>query len=188
MITTRITTNAAETSEIITALLLLSRAPEKLDAPLTSINAIVTNEVERLSYLLRFNPVVCDIHASQELKANVRPELLKMALGNLIKNAFQYTDEGEVTVTIDQQTIKVADYGIEIPNEMMPLLFERFERGSSNLISNNDVEPGLTTMDSAVEGSWLGLSIVQRIMTYLDWTLTHETNDQVGSTFIIHYR
>ena len=185
--TTRINTTAAETSEIITALLLLSRAPEKLDAPLTSINAIATNEVERLSYLLRFKPVICDIHASQEFKANVRPELLKMALGNLIKNAFQYTDEGKVTVTIDQQTIKVADSGIGIPKEMIPLIFERFERGYRNPITTSDIEPELTTMDGAVEGSGLGLSIVQRIMDHLDWVLTYETNDQGGSSFIIHY-
>ena len=185
--TTRINTTAAETSETITALLLLSRAPEKLDAPLTSINAIATNEVERLSYLLRFKPVICDIHASQEFKANVRPELLKMALGNLIKNAFQYTDEGKVTVTIDQQTIKVADSGIGIPKEMIPLIFERFERGYRNPITTSDIEPELTTMDGAVEGSGLGLSIVQRIMDHLDWVLTYETNDQGGSSFIIHY-
>lgn len=48
----RISQTAKETSEIISALLLLSRAPEQLDAPQTSINIIALSEVTRLQYLL----------------------------------------------------------------------------------------------------------------------------------------
>ena len=180
--TTRIGTTAAETSEIITALLLLSRAPEKLDAPITSINNIAHSEVARLGYLLRYKPVKCHVEAAQEFTANVRPELLKMALGNLIKNAFQYTEQGEVTITIDQTTITVADSGIGISNEMMPLLYERFERG----VENHQVESAEPS--HTVEGSGLGLSIVQRIMSHLGWTLSHRANETGGSTFMIQYK
>ncbi|WP_350629900.1 ATP-binding protein, partial [Pseudoalteromonas sp. Q36-MNA-CIBAN-0048] len=59
--------------------------------------------------------------AEQEYFAYVRPELLKMALGNLIKNAFQYTDEGEVVIIIDDKKITVTDTGLGIPEAMMPL-------------------------------------------------------------------
>ena len=171
----RISTTAKETSEIISALLLLSRAPEQLDTPPTSINTIALNEVSRLQYLLRHKPVSCKVVAEQDYIANVRPELLKMALGNLIKNAFQYTDDGEVIVTIDAEKITVTDTGLGIPEIMMPLLYERFER-------LNDIN----TSDQ-VEGSGLGLSIVQRIMTHMDWELIHQDNATGGSTFSIYY-
>ena len=171
----RISTTAKETSEIISALLLLSRAPEQLDTPQTSINTIALNEVTRLTYLLRHKPVTCKVVAEQDYIANVRPELLKMALGNLIKNAFQYTDDGEVIVTIDAEKITVSDTGLGIPEIMMPLLYERFER-------LNDIN----TSDQ-VEGSGLGLSIVQRIMTHMDWELMHQDNATGGSTFSIYY-
>jgi len=171
----RISTTAKETSEIISALLLLSRAPEQLDTPQTSINTIALNEVTRLTYLLRHKPVTCKVVAEQDYIANVRPELLKMALGNLIKNAFQYTDDGEVIVTIDAEKIKVSDTGLGIPEAMMPLLYERFER-------LNDIN----TSDQ-VEGSGLGLSIVQRIMTHMNWELMHQDNATGGSTFSIYY-
>ena len=108
----RISNTAQETSEIITALLLLSRSPEKLDAPPTSINNVAISEVNRLTYLLRHKAVTCSVLADKDYVANVRPELLKMALGNLIKNAFQYTDEGEVTVRIDAEKITVTDTGL----------------------------------------------------------------------------
>ena len=171
----RISTTAKETSEIISALLLLSRAPEQLDTPPTSINTIALNEVSRLQYLLRHKPVSCKVVAEQDYIANVRPELLKMALGNLIKNAFQYTDDGEVIVAIDDKKITVNDTGLGIPEVMMPLLYERFER-------LNDIN----TSDQ-VEGSGLGLSIVQRIMTHMDWELIHQDNATGGSTFSIYY-
>ena len=172
----RISTTAKETSEIISALLLLSRAPEQLDTPQTSINTIAFNEVSRLKYLLRHKPVTCKVVADKDYIANVRPELLKMALGNLIKNAFQYTDDGEVIVAIDAEKITVTDTGLGIPEVMMPLLYERFER-------LNEVNK-----DDQVEGSGLGLSIVQRIMTHMDWKLTHQANKTGGSTFSIHYK
>ena len=172
----RISTTAKETSEIISALLLLSRAPEQLDTPPTSINTIALNEVSRLQYLLRHKPVSCKVVAEQDYIANVRPELLKMALGNLIKNAFQYTDDGEVIVAIDDKKITVNDTGLGIPEVMMPLLYERFER-------LNDIN----TSDQ-VEGSGLGLSIVQRIMTHMDWELIHQDNATGGSTFSIYYQ
>ena len=172
----RISTTAKETSEIISALLLLSRAPEQLDTPPTSINTIAMSEVSRLQYLFRHKPVTCKVVAEQDYIANVRPELLKMALGNLIKNAFQYTDDGEVIVTIDAEKITVTDTGLGIPEVMMPLLYERFER-------LNDIN----TSDQ-VEGSGLGLSIVQRIMTHMDWKLIHQANATGGSTFSIYYK
>ena len=171
----RISTTAKETSEIISALLLLSRAPEQLDTPQTSINTIAMSEVSRLQYLLRHKSVSCQVVADKEYVAYVRPELLKMALGNLIKNAFQYTDQGEVIVTIDAEKITVTDTGLGIPEVMMPLLYERFERLNDRNTSDQ------------VEGSGLGLSIVQRIMTHMDWKLIHQANATGGSTFSIYY-
>jgi signal transduction histidine kinase len=188
--TNRISTTAKETSEIISALLLLSRAPEKLDAPQTSINSIANNEVERLKYLLRYKTVTYAVVAEQEYFAYVRPELLKMALGNLIKNAFQYTDEGEVVIIIDDKKITVTDTGLGIPEAMMPLLYERFERLEQKK-NDGQLTDKFSSKDYTsykVDGTGLGLSIVQRIMTHMGWQLTHQANAAGGSTFSIYYK
>lgn len=129
--------------------------------------------------MLRYKTVTYTVAADNEYFAHVRPELLKMALGNLIKNAFQYTDEGEVTLTIDKDKITISDTGLGIPEALMPQLYERFERLEPPLAEDN--------ISKKVEGTGLGLSIVQRIMTHMDWTLTHETNASGGSTFSIYY-
>ena len=188
--TNRISNTAKETSEIISALLLLSRNPEQLDTPQTSINTIANNEIARLTYLLKYKPVTCTVIAEQQYVADVRPELLKMALGNLIKNAFQYTDEGTVIVTIDSEKITVTDTGLGIPEIMMPLLYERFERldhGNTSVQADTDLLSA-SHSNNKVEGTGLGLSIVQRIMTHMDWELTHQANKTGGSIFSIHYK
>ena len=189
----RISKTAKETSEIISALLLLSRAPEQLDTPQTSINTIAFNEVTRLQYLLRHKSVSCKVVVDKDYVAYVRPELLKMALGNLIKNAFQYTDEGEVIVAIDDEKITVTDTGLGIPEIMMPLLYERFERLEHDMTDDKSDSKSKYHTDlhessnNKAEGTGLGLSIVQRIMTHMDWKLTHKANKTGGSTFSIYY-
>ena len=113
-----------------------------------------------------------------------------MALGNLIKNAFQYTDEGEVIITIDDNKITVRDTGLGISEDMMPLLYERFERlehNNAHYQTDNDLETDIA-FSNKVEGSGLGLRIVQRIMTHMGWQLTHEANESRGSTFSIYYK
>ena len=185
--TTRISTTAKETSEIISALLLLSRSPEQLDNPATSVTTIANSEVARLQYLLRYKSVTCTIIAEQDYQANVRPELLKMALGNLIKNAFQYTDDGEVTITIDSEKITVTDTGLGIPEIMMPLLYERFARLNDTLPADSEVAIDESSAHN-IEGTGLGLSIVQRIMTHMDWRLTHQATESGGSRFSIYYQ
>ena len=116
-----------------------------------------------------------------------------MALGNLIKNAFQYTDNGEVIITIDAQKITVSDTGLGIAEDMMPLLYERFERFEQHNADKPWDKEALSTGYSSykVEGSGLGLSIVQRIMSHMDWQLTHQANTlngSGGSIFSIYYR
>ncbi|WP_199508870.1 MULTISPECIES: sensor histidine kinase [unclassified Psychrobacter] len=169
--THRIHSTATETSEIISALLMLSRAPEKLDAPITPLRPIIEHEVSRLDHLIKYKDVRCELLTDKDYSAHARPELLKMAIGNLIKNAFQYTDTGTVSIYVDVQTITIDDTGSGIEDTLRPQLFARFERGNAE----------------GIDGSGLGLSIVQRIIQHLGWEITYQPNIQGGSTFIITY-
>ena len=72
----------------------------------------------------------------------------------------------------------------------MPLLYERFER-----LTHDYQDEGKGTalspkhdINHKVEGSGLGLSIVQRIMSHMGWQLTHQANHSGGSTFSIYYK
>jgi signal transduction histidine kinase len=78
---------------------------------------------------------------------------VQRALDNLIDNAIKFTPAGgEVRITLEEQgsvvAISVADTGIGISDEDVPLIFERFHRGRNT---------------SMYAGSGLGLAIVKAI-------------------------
>jgi len=80
-------------------------------------------------------------------------EALYLMYRNLVDNAIRYTPAGgQVTVSLDNRnegklTVTVSDTGSGIPSEQRAQIFERFYRGANQNI----------------QGSGLGLSIVQRV-------------------------
>lgn len=94
------------------------------------------------------------------------PEALEILLRNLVDNALRYTPEnGEITISIErleseQLYLKVKDNGIGIPQNKIEKIFERFYRGEHQHI----------------QGSGLGLSIVQRIAELHHLRLYFESN------------
>ncbi|WP_339315238.1 HAMP domain-containing sensor histidine kinase [Paenibacillus sp. FSL R10-2734] len=82
---------------------------------------------------------------------------MEQIMMNLLENAIRYTDEGEITVLVDEDKDKdstlfiVEDTGIGIPKEELPYVFERFYR----------VEKSRSRQYG---GTGLGLSIVKKLV------------------------
>ncbi len=95
---------------------------------------------------------------------------------NLISNAFKFTFDGEIAVTIDRvgdiAELRVRDTGVGIPAEAMPKLFERFHR-----VSN--------TRSRTHEGSGIGLALVQELIKLHGGAIQVESTVDQGTTFII---
>jgi signal transduction histidine kinase len=96
---------------------------------------------------------------------------------NLLTNAIRYNrDNGRVKVGVevsgDAATLEVADTGIGIPWESQPHIFERFYR----VDSARSREQG---------GSGLGLAICKSIIEAHGGTLSFQSQEGEGSTFIV---
>ena len=105
-------------------------------------------------------------------------EKLKMILQNLINNAIKFTEKGDVTISAryipEANAVKftVADTGIGIPRESLPLIFERFQQ--------------LDSSDSrSYEGIGLGLHVVKRFTEILGGTVEVESEPGRGSKFTV---
>lgn len=162
---------AAETSERVGALLHLSRAPEQLRNCCVSMNQLIRTELERYQPLAQGKPVISRFEAQADISAELRPELASMAIGNLLRNAFQHTEHGEILVRLEQGRIIIADTGPGLPHSVRERLFERF----------------VTEPSDSTEGTGLGLSIVKRVVDHLGWEIRLECPETGGSRFVLNF-
>lgn len=101
---------------------------------------------------------------------------LDRIFNNLIGNAIKFTSEGGITVSVQQSPEKVelivADTGIGMSKEFLPLLFEEFRQESSGA-------------DRSHEGSGMGLSITRKLVEIMGGTVEVDSEKGVGTTFTV---
>ncbi|CCE01462.1 putative sensor histidine kinase with multiple PAS and a response regulator receiver domain (modular protein) [Bradyrhizobium sp. STM 3809] len=97
---------------------------------------------------------------------------------NLISNAFKFTFEGEIAVVIGLSAdrrdaeLRVRDTGTGIPPRELPHLFERFRRIDG-------------ARGRSIEGSGIGLALVQELVKLHGGEITAESEFGRGSTFTV---
>lgn len=107
----------------------------------------------------------------------VETDRLKMCeiLENLIDNAFKFTREGYVKLTVIRNkntlTFEVEDSGIGISNEDLQIIFEPFRQANCQL-------------NRKYEGNGLGLAISKRLVQLMGGELTFESPEHKGARFI----
>jgi signal transduction histidine kinase len=118
-------------------------------------------------------------HCSPDLPSIITDEMkLKRILQALINNALKFTEKGRVTITTvhvaehNLVEFSVADTGVGIPEESLPLIFDLFRQHDSSKTR----EYG---------GLGLGLFIVQRFTCMLGGNVTVSSDVGIGSTFKI---
>ena len=93
---------------------------------------------------------------------------------NLVSNAFKFTFEGRIAVSIAERDgfaeLCVADTGIGIPSEQLPLLFERFHRVEG-------------ARGRTFEGTGIGLALVQELIKLHGGSISVESVPGAGTTF-----
>lgn len=177
-ITKHITTASQTLSEELDSLLDLS----KLDANMVSIAKSTFSLNDKLSKLynefstsalqkgLQLNIESCSLHVHTD-----RISLLRI-LRNFVGNAIKYTDQGSVSVRAerinDDIHIHVSDTGIGIEDDKQTKVFEEFYQVNN---INRDKRKGIG----------LGLSIVQRLLKLLDFSVELKSKANEGSTFTL---
>jgi PAS domain S-box-containing protein len=95
---------------------------------------------------------------------------------NLISNAFKFTFEGEIAISLRQEgnsvELRVRDTGVGIPANELPRLFDRFHR-----VQN--------ARSRTHEGSGIGLAFVQELVKLHGGAVRVESVAGKGSTFIV---
>jgi signal transduction histidine kinase len=162
---------ASEASVRVSALLLLSRSPQHLDAPCIPLHLLVQSELERWQPLLQGKPVQCRFEPAPPVWVHVHPELAGIVVGNLLRNACQHIDSGMITIRLAADSLTIEDDGPGLPPAVRERLFGRFVQSNSN----------------ATEGTGLGLSIVKRFSEQIGWDIDYQAPPTGGSRFILRF-
>jgi signal transduction histidine kinase/CheY-like chemotaxis protein len=107
--------------------------------------------------------------------AFVDPRMWEKVVVNLVANAVKYTFVGGIDVSLrpdgDELVLTVADTGVGIAADELPLLFERFHRGAGAARSR--------------EGTGLGLALVRELVGLHGGTVGATGEPGAGSTFTV---
>lgn len=156
----------------------------KLNYGKISMHVAKVDVVKLLSQLLEeFYPSFVDKNLSYELQSNVPAQiisadgnLLARLFDNLINNAIKYGADGKrILVKVhgseELVTIQVINYGYVIPEEELPLIFNKFYRVEQSRSTNTG-------------GTGLGLAIAKNIVDMHGGTI-QVTSDLSGTVFTI---
>ena len=141
-------------------------------------------ELERaFSVLAHQRGVAFRIAPGDDLPATVRwdPDRMNEVLGNLLSNAFKFTDRGgRVELLVDQVRddgaagvqLVVRDTGAGIPSDQLPHVFQKFYQADNQ-------------EQAAQVGTGLGLAIAKQIVEAHNGTITCDSAVGEGTTFTI---
>ena len=160
------------------SLLTLTRADSgkiELKPQAVDLGELAAAAADQLRVLAEDRHQTLALDANGRIQAWADPELLRLALTNLVHNAIKYTPPGgairlRVRSSPDAATIEVCDTGPGIPVEERELIFERFYR--------------LHAARSSA-GAGLGLAIARWAVTANNGRIAVESGSAGGSVFRI---
>ncbi len=170
----RIVRAAHEMEETTEALLLLARASDRrLSSTLVDMNEIVERECDRAQALLADRPIRIERHFESPLTVAADPRVLSVLVGNLLRNAVQYTTDGTIEVRIEGGQLSIEDTGIGIAPEKIASVFEPFVRAGE--IPSSSPPDAIDKPEGIGQGHGVGLSIVKRLCDRFGWQVELES-------------
>ncbi len=122
------------------------------------------------------NQVISCEQEGKPFKVNLDEQLFRHIMTNLLENAVKYSPDGNPPVVRlmfkEGLEIHVIDYGIGIPEDELPKLFDTFFRASN--VDN-------------IQGTGLGLSIVKQFVKIHKGDISVKSEIGKGSTFILNF-
>lgn len=172
----RIERASHQSTELTNALLLLSRSERSapVDGETTDVARVVEQVIDVYRSHLGRKPVEVKLLVEQPVEVVAPSSVVAVALGNLVGNAFKYTQAGEVIITVGagRGRVTVEDSGPGIKQEDADKLFERGVRGEG----------------ATGKGAGLGLAIVRRLCELYDWRVSLAPRPQGGAVAMLDFR
>ena len=170
----RIDRAARQSNELTEALLLLSRGERRgpVQGESTDVGTVVEQVIDNARLALASKPVSIRVVHLAEASVVAPVAVLSVALGNLVGNACKYTEQGEIRVYVEAQSVRVEDSGVGVDPSEIERLFERGYRSSQ----------------ATGKGAGLGLAIVLRLCELYGWRVQLAAGSTGGTVATLRFR
>ncbi|MBF0172860.1 MAG: HAMP domain-containing histidine kinase [Magnetococcales bacterium] len=167
----RIERAAHDMTETGNALLFMSRQQHALRmVEEVCVAEVIDEAVEKHRLLLKDKPIALTLSTDPQLRINADRGLLHIVAANLIRNAFTYTQQGEVKIVQDHASFAIIDSGQGMDPRQIQSSFQRQWRVFSH-----------------IQGTGIGLSLVKRICDQYGWTLKIASERGTGTRVEIFF-
>ena len=165
----RIARACEEMRELVQTFLLLARssADAVVAAPQAGLREVADSLVEQWREPIEAKGLTFDYYPEQCGAGEYNSPLLRSVLGNLLRNAWHYTEQGRIELRLWAEGFVVEDSGVGIPQAEREAMFQPFVRGGA----------------ARGEGLGLGLSLVQRICESQGWSVELSDAEPRGCRF-----
>lgn len=142
----------------------------------TDLGKLAKSVIRELKPMIKAKKLKVQVEVADDIDLiKVDPKLLRIVFQNLVSNAIKYTPEkGKVALSIYKKArrifIEVADTGIGIPKKEQKRMFTKLFRAQNA---------------RDIDGTGLGLYIVKSILDHSGGTITFDSKENKGTTFVV---
>jgi len=165
----RIKGSAQDMEELIDAFLILARETDKeFEDQEVVVVDVIERELRGADIYIDNKPISLKVDEQYPLTLFTADKVVSIVLGNLIRNAVLYTNEGSVTIIIKEHSVVIRDTGIGMTDEQIKKIFQPYYRAG---------QVGKTKR----EGYGVGLTIVKRLSNRFNWVVEVESEVGIGT-------
>lgn len=164
----RIRSTARGVQELISMLLVLAKDPARLRRAGESIalGSLLQAIVDDHRHLAEHKDLAIRVDAGDAMDIVAPLQIVRVAVGNLLRNAIEHSDRGEIVVRLEANaTVVIQDPGHGMSPEEISTAYARIARGGGDR-----------------GGSGIGLDLIARLCEHLDWSLQIESGSGQGTT------
>lgn len=134
------------------------------------INDLMAEQLEQMKAISTNKDIVTQIEHNALLEIHASEKVMIMLFGNLLRNAFNYTQHGKITVSINtDKTVRITDTGVGMKEAQLEEVFKPFYRAN--------------TIDQ--KGHGVGLSIVSRLCERFSWDIDMQSVEGKGTAVTV---
>lgn len=168
----RIRRTARDVEQLISLLLVLAKDPARLAGSneRVALEQLLPEIIDDHLYLTRDKALTIALAPMPSVEIAAPLPIVQAAIGNLLRNAIEHSDRGEIAVRLELPAkVVIVDPGHGMTPEEISAIYARIARGGGD------------------RGGGIGLDLISRLCEHLGWRL-HIDSDDRGTTTTLAFR